>query len=75
MPKIPYADYRFLAICLFSIMGLIGVVRKHVGSFESVYIAGEEAVAFGIVCFAVSGALIFLDVLKARQKNKDLESD
>jgi len=75
MPKIPYADYRFLAICLFSTMGLIGIVRKHVGSFESVYIVGEEAVAFGVVCFTVSGALIFLDVLKARQKNKNLESD
>ena len=75
MPKITYADYRILAICLFSTMGLIGIVRKHVGSFESVYIAGEEAVAFGIICFVVSGALIFLDVFKARQKNKNLKSD
>ena len=75
MPKIPYADYRFLAICLFSIMGLIGIVRKHVGSFESVYISGEEAVAFGIVCFAVSGALVFLDVFMVRQKNKNLKSE
>ena len=75
MPKITYADYRFSAICLFSIMGLIGAVRKHVGSFEGEYISGEESVAFGIVCFAVSGALIFLDVFMTRQKNENLKSD
>jgi len=64
-------DFRFVSICYFIVMGLMGLVRQQVGRPGSGhYLSGDEAMAFGWFCLTLSGILIFLD-FRARHRPKD----
>ena len=60
------SHYRFFVICYLFVMGLVGVVRQDVHTFSGRSIWGEEAMAFGMVCFVMGGLLLFLDQRKNR---------
>ncbi len=66
------AFYRFIAICYLAVMGLIGTVRRHVGTFQNDDLFGEEAFAFGIAC--LGGAVLFAcwDFYQLRRHNVQL---